>query len=117
MMGEANDRQPPAFLQRGNGSWWRSDAWFADADGSRRPADHTRVPFSSSTLKRGRKRLTQTGFVQVQLLDRHPDTGRTFARGGHRNYYLNRFEDKARQRLEELGRPITEVPEQELIEV
>ncbi len=95
MVGEAHDRDTPEMPHRGDGGWWRSDDWFADRDGSRRPVAAVRVPFSKRTLIRGRSALEADGFVQVAQLSRNPESGRPFASGGRRYSYLNRFESRA----------------------
>lgn len=115
MMGEAHDPNPPAMTDRGDGEWWRSYDWFADADGSRRPHGHVRVRFSKRTLIRGRQLLEPAGFVQVAKLTRDPRTGRPFARAGSRNTYLNRFETRAVERLREAGIGVSMIPERDLV--
>jgi hypothetical protein len=115
MIGEAHDSNPPNIDQRGDGEWWRSDEWFADADGSRRWPDDVRVRLSKRTLIRGRKLLEEQGFVQVEQLSRHPGTGQPFAKGGRRNVYLNRFESRAQMILRARGIHPAKIAEAELV--
>lgn len=115
MIGEAHDPNRPTMNERGDGEWWRSYDWFGDADGSRRPHDHVRVPFSKRTLIRGRNILEPAGFVKVAKLSRDPRTGRPFARAGSRNTYLNRFETKALEALREAHIDVSMIPEPDLV--
>lgn len=103
MIGEAMSRRPPDMTHRGDGEWYRSYDWFADTDGSRRPAHHVRVPFTKQTLINGQRRLSAKGFVKTGTISRDPRTGKAFANGGSRNAYLNRFETRSLQLLHANG--------------
>lgn len=110
MIGEAMAPSPPEVAHRGDGEWWRAYDWFADADHTRRPEDHIRVPFAKQTLIAGQRRLAATGFVKVGSISRHPATGKAFARGGRRNVYLNRFESRSLELLRTQGLAVPVVP-------
>jgi hypothetical protein len=72
----------------GGGSWYRPLTWFNDA--TQREDSAVLIPFSTSTLERGRKALETEGLVEVHKLSRSPRTGRPF-KSGPRNLYINRF--------------------------
>jgi hypothetical protein len=90
---------PPAFLKQfpalavrgtepGAGSWYRPLTWFNDA--TQREDSAVLIPFSTSTLERGRKAFETEGLIEVQKLSRSPRTGRPF-KSGPRNLYVNKF--------------------------
>lgn len=73
----------------GDGRWFRSAAWFADAERKYGPDARVRLPFSVPTLERGLHPLRSEGLVSWE---RHAWNLRTTRRlAGPRNVYTNRF--------------------------
>jgi hypothetical protein len=85
-------KQLPALAVRGaepgSGSWYRPFTWFNAA--AQREDTAVLIPFSDSTLERGRKAFEADGLIEVQKLSRNPRTGRPF-KSGPRNLYINKF--------------------------
>jgi hypothetical protein len=85
-------KQLPALAVRGaepgGGSWYRPFTWFNNA--AQREDNAVLIPFSDSTLERGRKLFEAEGLIEVQQLRRNPRTGKPF-KSGPRNLYVSKF--------------------------
>ncbi len=73
----------------GEGPWFRSAAWFGDAEGKYGPDARVKLPFSVPTLERGLVQLRDEGLLSSSRHVIAPGTRRRLT--GPRNFYRNRF--------------------------
>jgi hypothetical protein len=92
MAAERHDRavqRKGGGAKTGEGPWYRSAAWFGDADGKYGPEARVKLPFSVPTLERGFIQLRDESLLSWHRHVVNPRTRQRLA--GPRNFYRNRF--------------------------
>lgn len=107
MAAEKSERPKGRQSEKGNGTWFRPLAWFADKDGFYGPSDRVRIPFSVPTLERGISRLEAADLLSRKRILKNPRTKARLRRP--RNLYQNKFGS--------LGRKVEFAGEDEIHEI